>query len=81
MKSYLLKREGIVKFNWHVILHRMAGLLRTRVILSGVGMVVLCKNPEVGQWVVALVGMALGVSAIDAIRGNNGTGTNSGDPQ
>lgn len=67
-----------MSFSWTVVLHRMAGLLRTRVILAGIGLIVLCKNPEVGQWVVALVGMALGVSAIDAIKGNK-NGTDSGD--
>lgn len=65
-------------FSWTVVGHRLAGLLRTRVILSGIGLIVLCKNPGVGQWVVALVGMALGISAIDAIKGK-GNGTDSGN--
>lgn len=51
--------------------HHLAGLLRTRVILSAIGLFVIYKQPSIGQWVVALVGMALGVSAIDAVKGRD----------
>ena len=53
-----------------ILCHRLSGLLRTRVILSLIGLYVLREIPQAGQWVVTLVGMALGVSAIDAWKGN-----------
>lgn len=56
----------------HVIIHRASGLLRTRVILSAVGMYVMYKQPVIAQWVVSLVGLALGVSAIDAYKFKQG---------
>lgn len=49
-------------------LNRLSGLIRTRVILSCVGLFVMYKQPQVGHDVVAMVGLALGVSAIDAYR-------------
>jgi len=48
---------------------RLSGLLRTRVIMSCVGLYVLSEQPEAGQWVAIIVGLALGVSAIDAVKG------------
>lgn len=60
--------------SWEVVGQRLSGLLRTRVLLSAAGLVMLYVKPEIGQWVVILVGMALGVSAIDAVKGlKNGT--------
>lgn len=47
---------------------RLAGLLRTRVILSLIGLYVMTQHPEIAQWVVAICGLALGVSAVDAWR-------------
>ena len=66
--------------NWSAVLHRLAGLLRTRVILSAAGLFIIYKQPAIGQWVVILVGLALGVSAIDAVKGS-GDGSNSGNPK
>lgn len=64
--------------SWASVGHRLAGLLRTRVLLSGFGLFIIYQRPEIGQWVVILVGLALGVSAIDAIKGIK-NGTDSGD--
>lgn len=58
------------------LLHHLSGLVRTRVVLSLFGIWVVYKEPSIGQWVVTLVGMAIGVSAIDAVRGV-GRGRNS----
>ena len=57
--------------NLQILLHRMSGLLRTRVIMACLGLYVMYKQPSIGQWVVAIVGLALGVSAIDAWKGQN----------
>jgi len=56
--------------NEHVklMLIRLSGLLRTRVIMSCLGLYVLVRSPEAGEWVAVIVGLALGVSAIDAFR-------------
>jgi len=51
------------------ILIRLSGLLRTRVIMACVGLYVLERQPEAGQWVAVIVGLSLGVSAIDAFKG------------
>ena len=51
-----------------VILHRFSGLLRTRVILCLIGMFVMYKQPLIAQYITGLIGMALGVSAIDAYK-------------
>lgn len=51
---------------------RLAGLLRTRVILSMVGLYAMYKQPAIGPWVLGVVGMALGVSAVDAWKGEQG---------
>jgi len=59
------------------ILWRLAGLFRTRVIVCMVGLAVMNNQPAIGQWVVAICGLALGVSAIDAWKGG-GNGSNSG---
>lgn len=60
--------------NWEVVGQRLSGLLRTRVLLSAAGLVIIYLKPEISQWVVTLVGLALGVSAIDAMKGSkNGT--------
>lgn len=60
--------------SWDSVGHRLSGLLRTRVLLSTAGLVIICIRPEISQWVVILVGLALGVSAIDAVKEmRNGT--------
>ena len=51
------------------LLTRLSGLLRTRVIMACIGLYVLNSQPEAGQWVAVIVGLALGVSAIDAMKG------------
>ncbi len=61
-------------------LFHLSGLLRTRVILALIGIAVVCFKPEVGQWVVSLVGMAAGVSAVDAWRCRDGR-TDKRDPE
>jgi len=48
---------------------RLSGLLRTRVVMSCLGLYVLNNQPAAGQWVAVIVGLALGVSAIDAVKG------------
>ena len=48
---------------------RLTGLLRTRVIMACAGLYVLNQQPAAGQWVAAIVGLSLGVSAIDAWKG------------
>lgn len=65
--------------SWSSVGHRLSGLLRTRVLLSAAGLFVLYSKPEIGQWVVMLVGLALGVSAIDAIKMGKKDGTDAGD--
>ncbi len=50
-------------------LHRLSGLLRTRVIMACVGLWVLKEAPQAGQWIAVIVGLSLGVSAIDAMKG------------
>ncbi len=58
------------------VLWRVCGLLRARVIICMVGLYVLEHQPAIGQWVVALCGLALGVSAVDAMKGvDNGKPT------
>lgn len=61
--------------------HRVAGLMRTRVLLSILGLFIIYNKPNVAQWVVAILGMAMGVSAVDAWKGtsNGGKGQASGD--
>ena len=54
--------------SWALTKSRLSGLLRTRVLLSLIGLWVMSKHPEIAQWVMGLVGLALGVSAIDAIK-------------
>jgi len=51
------------------ILVRLSGLLRTRVIMACIGLYVLTVQPSTGQWVAIIVGLSLGVSAIDAMKG------------
>lgn len=60
-----------MKYELHlgVLLHRLSGLIRTRVVLSLIGLYVLNKQPQAGQYIVTLIGMAMGVSAIDAWKG------------
>lgn len=53
-----------------ILLHRLSGLIRTRVILSMIGLYVMYKQPSIAQWVFSIIGLALGVSAIDAYRGH-----------
>ena len=55
------------------ISHRLSSLLRGRYIMSLIGMGIIVYKPELGQWIVALVGLSVGVSAIDAIK-NRGSG-------
>lgn len=50
-------------------LFRLTGLLRTRVIMSCIGLAIIYARPEAAQWVAIVVGLALGVSAIDAAKG------------
>lgn len=54
----------------------LTGLLRSRIVVCMVGITYVYHKPEIGQWVVSLCGMALGVSAIDAWRGNGKSVTN-----
>lgn len=54
--------------SWSLTLSRLSGLLRTRVILSLIGLWVMSKHPEIAPWVMGVIGMALGVSAIDAVK-------------
>ena len=65
--------------HWAILKHRLSGLLRTRVLMSCVGLYIMYKQPSIGQWVVAIVGLALGVSAIDAWKGQNPRGPNDGN--
>lgn len=58
------------------ILHHVTGLFRTRVILAMVGLYAMYKQPAIGPYVVGIIGMALGVSAVDAWKGTG----NDGDP-
>lgn len=62
------------RFEEHIktALIHLTGLLRTRVIISMVGMMAMCKHPEIAQWIVSICGLALGVSAIDAFRETRG---------
>jgi hypothetical protein len=54
--------------HFKIVLHRLSGLLRTRVIMACLGLYVLNAQPTAGQWVAVIVGLSLGVSAIDALR-------------
>lgn len=56
------------KLHLSIILHRLSGLIRTRVILSMIGLFVMYKQPAIAQWVMGIIGLALGVSAIDAYK-------------
>jgi hypothetical protein len=58
-----------VKQHIEQIIWRLTGLLRSRVVICMVGLYVLNNKPEIGQWVVSLCGLALGVSAVDALKG------------
>ncbi len=60
----------MLKQHKHILIQRLVGLLRTRVLISMLGVYVTYSKPEIGQSVCILVGMALGVSAIDAFRQN-----------
>lgn len=51
-----------------IILVRLSNLLRTRIIMSCIGLWVLNNQPASGQWVAIIVGLALGVSAIEAAK-------------
>lgn len=61
-----------------ILCHRLSGLLRTRVIMACLGLYVMYKQPSIGQWVVAIVGLSLGVSAVDAWKGQNPKGPGDG---
>ncbi len=52
------------------ILHHLTGLVRTRVVICGVGLIVMYNKPIISQSVVALCGLAIGVSAVDAWKGD-----------
>lgn len=54
------------------ILHHLSSLLRTRVIISFVGLWAASKTPEIAPFVLGICGLALGVSAIDAYRRKDG---------
>lgn len=51
-----------------LLLTRLSGLFRTRVIMACLGLYVLNSQPSAGQWVAVIVGLSLGVSAIDALK-------------
>ena len=67
-----------MNINLQILLHRLSGLIRTRVIMACLGLYVMYKQPSIGQWVVAIVGLSLGVSAIDAWKGQNPKGPSDG---
>lgn len=69
------------QFFLKIILHRITGLFRTRVILSMVGLYAMYKEPSIGPWVTGIVGLALGVSAVDAWKSGVNDGQDKGDPQ
>jgi len=50
------------------VLFHLSGLFRTRVVLSLIGLYVMYKQPSIAYSVVGIVGLALGVSAVDAAR-------------
>ena len=60
-------------------LWRLTGLLRTRVIICMVGLYIMKSQPAVAEWVVAICGLALGVSAIDSIKGVDNGRVKSGN--
>lgn len=62
-----------------VVIHRLSGLLRTRVLLSLIGLWIMYKEPTIGPWVVSLIGLALGVSAVDAWKNGSITGKGNED--
>ena len=55
-----------------LLLLRLSGLLRTRVVMSCVGLWVMHEQPCISQWIVAVVGLSLGISAIEAWKGTSG---------
>jgi hypothetical protein len=57
---------------WHLLVTRLLNLLRTRVVMSCLGLVMMAYSPATSQYVVAIVGLALGVSALEVWRGANG---------
>ena len=63
-----------------VLSTNLIGLSRSRYVMSLIGMAIVVWKPELSQWIVALVGLAVGVSAIDAFRGGGsyGSGQQSG---
>lgn len=50
----------------HICLERLSGLLRTRVIMSCIGLYSMVLQPSIAPYIVPIIGLALGVSAIDA---------------
>ena len=65
-----------------LISHRLAGLLRTRVIVSTFSVLMVYLKPEIGHYVIILAGFSMGVSAVDAWKGldsGGGKGKESGD--
>lgn len=58
-----------MKHHLETVLWRLTGLLRSRVIICMVGLYVMKQQPTIGQWVVEICGLALGVHAIDAWKG------------
>lgn len=57
---------------YHILLIRLSGLLRTRVIMACIGLWVMHEQPCISQWVVAVIALSLGVSAVEAWRSPNG---------
>lgn len=64
-----------MKEHLHKSMHHIAGLFRTRVVVCIIGLFFVQKTPSAGQWIVSLCGMAVGVSAIGAWKGDNGVRT------
>ena len=61
----------------HNLQNNLVGLTRGRYIVAFVGMALVAWKPEVGSWVVALAGFAIGTSAIDAAKGGSKDGAKS----
>jgi len=57
---------------------RLIALIRGRYLISVLGCIVMYLKPEIGSNVVAIVGLACGVSAIDSWKGN---GLNKNEPK
>jgi len=56
----------------NILVLRLLGLLRTRVIMACIGLFVMHEQPCISEWVVAVIALSLGVSAIEAWKSPNG---------